>query len=153
MFVSGRLAITAGGITDEKDLTPETNVIFIRPKMDYGTRNKVVGAAAKLKEQARQQSRAQRRAQRGRGKSDQNDVEFDVGAYQTALLIHNVLGWHGPAFVGVACTPENIAMLDPDEPLVQTVADEITSRNAPKDDEPPTELDDPNVIDVKATAS
>ena len=29
MFVRGRVAITVAGVTDEKDLTPETNVIFI----------------------------------------------------------------------------------------------------------------------------
>src|SRR5262249_44600472 len=40
---------------------------------------------------------------RRRGHKTQDDVDFDVGAYQTALLVHNVLGWHGPAFVGVAC--------------------------------------------------
>ena len=48
MFVSGRVAITANGITDEKDLTPEIDVMFILPKMTFGVRNKVVGDAATI---------------------------------------------------------------------------------------------------------
>ena len=149
MFVSGRLAITVSGITDDKDLTPETNVIFIRPKMDYGTRNKVVGEAAKLLQGAAAQRR-RGRGPKGKRQTDDQKMEFNVGAYQTALLVHNVLGWHGPAFVGVACTAENIATLDPDEPLVKVVVDEITNRNAPTDDDEPLELDDPNVIEGTA---
>src|SRR5689334_17275580 len=101
MFVSGRVAITASGVTDEKDLTPQTDVIFVRTKMDYGTRNKVVGDAAKLIGEQGTQSRRQKRAKR----KDQQ-MDFNVGAYQTALLVHNVLGWNGPSFAGVACTPE-----------------------------------------------
>jgi hypothetical protein len=47
-------------------------------------------------------------ASAGPVKQNQNDVEFDVGAYQTAYM----LGWDGPAFVTVACTAENIASLN-----------------------------------------
>lgn len=160
MFITGRIAITApgavttaGGVTDEKDLNDQVNVIFLRPKMDFGTRNKVVGEAAKIVQRKTSVgNRAQRRAARGKDRREKNEVEFDVGAYQTALLVHNVLGWAGPAFKGFACTPENIAALDPDEALVKLAIDEITNRNAGEDaDEDTLELDDPNVIEATAT--
>jgi hypothetical protein len=50
----------------------------------------------------------------------------------------------------MACTPENIAALNPDEPLVKVVVDAISDRNAPADDDAEL-LDDPNVIDLTAT--
>ena len=150
MFISGRVAITKNGVTDEKDLTDAIDVVFIRPKMDFGTRNKVVGAAAKLAQQA-QQAKGGRRADRRKAK-DRAGMEFDVGAYQTALLVHNILGWAGPSFRGFACTPENISAIDPDEPIVTAVLDAIADRNnQPEDDSP--ELDDPNVIDVTASST
>jgi hypothetical protein len=144
MFVSGRVAITANGITDEKDLTPETDVMFILPKMTFGVRNKVVGDAATLIQKQGQSRRDRRRA---KAKGEKENIQFNVGAYQTALLVHNVLGWHGPSFSGFACTPENIAALDPDNPLVKIVVDAISDRNTPAEDDTP-ELDDPNVIDL-----
>lgn len=154
MFVRGRVAITVAGVTDEKDLTPETNVIFIKPKMDYGTRAKVIGEAAKIVAKAwAQQNRQQRRAARGRKGQGSQEMEIDVGAHQLALLVHNIVGWQGPAFAGVACIREHIEMLDQDEPLVATVIEEIADRNASDDEEPAGELDDPNVIEVAATAS
>jgi len=60
--------------------------------MDYGTRNKVVGDAAKLIGAQGAQSRRQRRAIANR---DQQ-MDFNVGVYQTALLVHNVVEWNGP---------------------------------------------------------
>jgi hypothetical protein len=147
MFVSGRVAITANGITDEKDLTPEADVIFIRVRMDYGTRNKVVGDAAKL---IQKQGQSRRERRKGKAKGEKEQVEFNVGAYQTALLVHNILGWHGPSFAGVACTAENITMLDPDQPLVKLVVDAISDRNTPAEEDTP-ELDDPNVIDLTSS--
>jgi hypothetical protein len=149
MFVSGRVAITASGITDEKDLTPETDVIFILPKMTFGVRNKVVGDAAKLIQKTGQSRRERRK---GKAKGEKEQVEFNVGAYQTALLVHNVLAWHGPSFTGFACTPENIAALDPDQPLVKIVVDAISDRNTPAEEDTP-ELDDPNVIELTATTT
>jgi len=163
MFISGKVAITATGVTDEKDITKDEqgrvaiDVIYIRPKMDYGTRQRVVGAAAKLTQSpAPQGNRRQRRAQRAQKKQEQN-VDFDVGAYQIALLVQNVLGWDGPSFAGVACTPANIERLDSDNPLVQMVLKEIAERNNQGDDDDggdePAELDAPNVIEATAVAA
>jgi hypothetical protein len=122
MFISGRVAITATGITDEKDITPETDVIFIRPKMDFGTRQRVIGAATKLT--------AAKGGKPKRGKKAANpEASFDVGAYQVALLVHNVLAWSGPSFVGVACTATTIEQLNPDESLVARVLEEVAERN------------------------
>jgi hypothetical protein len=154
MFVRGRVAITAAGVTDEKDLTPETNVVFILPKMSYGVRSKVIGEAAKIvTKQQGAQNRQQRRAARSRRGEDSQEMEIDVGTYQLALLVHNIVAWQGPAFADVPCIRENIELLDQDKPLVAKVLEEISDRNSPNDEEPAGELDDPNVIEVAATAS
>lgn len=160
MFISGKVAITAAGVTDEKDITRdaqgrvEQDVIWIRPAMDYGTRQRVVGSATKVKQSLTQGNRRQRRAARAQKQSV--DAEFDVGAYQIALLVQNVLAWDGPSFVGVACTPANIERINPNEPLVKLVLVEIGERNNMSDDdddEPVAELDDPNVIEGTAVAA
>lgn len=149
MFVSGRVAISAAGVTDEKDITSEMDVMFIRPKMDYGTRQRVIGAASKLVDKKIEGNRHERRAARKAGKKD---VDVDIGAYQLALLAQNILGWQGPSFANVSCVPANIERLDTDEPLVAMVLKEIGERNAgtaadePEDDED----DDPNVIEIEA---
>jgi hypothetical protein len=88
------------------------NIIFIRPKMDFGTKALVEDALLE--------------AEAGSKKS-----KLRWGAYQTALLVHNVLKWSGPAFVGVDCNEVNVRRLDPDEPLVSRVLDEIAKRNLP----------------------
>jgi len=72
-----------------------------------------------------------------------------------ALLTHNILGWQGPSFASVSCTPSNIAMLDQDEPLVGRVLQEINDRNVSPATSAETQaaaLDDPNVIEVATTA-
>lgn len=91
------------------------NIIYIRSKMDVGTKNKVQDHALKMTT----------------GKTD--DAEIHIGAYQTALLTHNVLAWEGPDFHGVPCTPQQMQMLDPDEPLVVKVLEEIGRRNRPQE--------------------
>lgn len=102
MFVSQKpVAITEGA-----------NTISIRPKMDFGTKNACMDALAVINPEA------------GR-----NDVAMHLGAYQLALLQQNIVSWSGPDFAGVKCTPANIATLDPDEPLVVKVLEEIVRRN------------------------
>ena len=59
-----------------------------------------------------------------------------IGSYRMALLVHNIVAWEGPGFVGesgkpIACTRANIERLDPNDPLIERVWDEITERNAP----------------------
>lgn len=100
MFVNDeRVAVTLDG----------TNIIYIRPKMDLGTRNRVLGAMAQLDEQ--------------------RQIHADIGAYLIALAEANIVGWEGPAFDGVPCVAANIRRLDPDNPLVEAVLDEIARRN------------------------
>lgn len=88
------------------------NVIFIRPKMDFGTKARVLDAIAKVQATDKGAS-----------------VGVGMGAYQLALLQHNIVGWEGPAFGAVPCSPEAVARLDPDEPLVARVVEEIATRN------------------------
>lgn len=104
MFVSDKpVAITEGD-----------NTIYIKPKMDFGTRNAVIGAAAHVD-----------------FSDGKPEAGMDIGSYQTALLELNIVGWSGPAFEGVPCTAVRIRRLDPDEPLVVRVLEEIAARNPP----------------------
>lgn len=96
----------------------EGNTVYIRAKMGYGVKNQVAGRASAV-------------SVNGKG----TEVEVDVGAYQTALLVLNVVGWDGPDFVDeetgkpIPCTPENIEFADSDEPLWAEVLEEIAKRN------------------------
>jgi hypothetical protein len=94
-------------------ITEGSNTICIREKMSFGTKAACQDALADV-------------SQREGGKAG---LALRFGAYQAALLQHNILSWSGPAFDGVSCTPENIARLDPDEPLVQRVLEAIVERN------------------------
>lgn len=145
VFTSGgRVAICATGAIDEKDITSELDVMFIRPVMDFGTRQKVIGSAAKVtpKKADKRKSRAERK------KEAATDMAIDVGAYQFALLFHNLIGWQGPSFVNVPLTQGNVERLNPTDPLVAKVLEEIGERNATEDDE---DDDDPNVIEMEPT--
>lgn len=150
MFVQGRIAVTADGIIEERLVTPEMDVIFIRAKMDYGTTQRVIGAATKVMVQSGRRKTARTKAK---------DMAMDVGAFQVALLVLNVLDWQGPSFVGVPCVPTNIERLDPSEPLVQRVLTEIGERNThllsgdeADDEEDDEEGADPNVLEGKRVA-
>lgn len=102
MFVNGQPVPVTGG----------AETILIRPKMDFATKNRCMDALAAI------------------GRADgEPDVAVRLGAYQTALLVENIIAWHGPAFDGVPCNAANIARLDPDEPLVEAVLVEIVRRN------------------------
>lgn len=96
------------------------NIIFIRTKMDVGTRGRVQDAAAKVTVKS----------------GADPDMAVLVGAYNVALLTENIVTWQGPAFEGVPCTPETIATLDADERLVARVLDEIGVRNAKASNDP-----------------
>jgi hypothetical protein len=63
-------------------------------------------------------------------------TRFTNGAREMVLLKKNVLSWSGPDFDGVPCTPENIERLDPFEPFIVRVLEEIGSRNARAVNEP-----------------
>jgi len=55
--------------------------------------------------------------------------ELDLAENLIAMLVLNILGWSGPDFDNVPCTPENIRRLDPDQPVVEKAIEEITRRN------------------------
>jgi len=102
MFVDGAPVAVSDG----------ANTILIKPKMDFGTKQRCMDALAAV----------------GREQGEM-DMELRLGAYQLALMVENVVGWQGPAFTGVACNAANIGRLDPDEPLVDQVLAEIVKRN------------------------
>jgi hypothetical protein len=101
-------------------VTLDGNTIYIKAKMDMGTIAAVQDSV------------------RARGVNTLEDFELQgLGTYRTALLIHNIVGWEGPAFVDssgrpIPCIPANILRLDPQDPLVDLVAEEIGVRNQAK---------------------
>ena len=107
-------------VKDERiDVTEGENTIIIRGKMGFGLYSTVQGAGYRLRYDV---------------DTGETAASFDMGEYNQALMVHNVLGWRGPAFLDdqgnpVPCTKETILQLDPNEPLVQKALDEITARN------------------------
>jgi hypothetical protein len=103
----------------------EQDVIYIRPKMSYGVKQRLISKAAQIS--------MSQGSIGGNGKSTPNmEAAVDVGAYQLALLTFNVVRWGGPNFNGVLCIEANIERLDPDQPLVVKVLEEIEARNGSK---------------------
>jgi len=113
MFVSAseRVPVTLDG----------SDTIYIKPKLDFGAANRVVSAVTKA------------------SATEGGDVSatLDMGAYNTALMINSIVGWEGPSFTDEAgkplpCSQYNVLRLDPDEPLVKRVLEEIQARNQAK---------------------
>ena len=117
MFARGKSAITQHGEIAEAAITPDMDVIWIRSRMSIAVQQAVQSEATSVS------------TSRVNGKTGTPDVEIDVGVYQIALLRQNILAWQGPSFVGVPCTAENVGDLDPQEPLVERVLQEISDRN------------------------
>lgn len=90
------------------------NRIFILPKMSFGERARMQDAMLKLKQDS----------------AGAMGQEILIGSAQLALMQVCVVDWSGPSFAGTPCTPENIALLDPSEPLVEATLAEINRRNA-----------------------
>lgn len=66
--------------------------------------------------------------------SGRNEGLGGMGSYSFALMAHNIVAWEGPDFMDasgkpIPCTRANIERLDPDDPLVEAVRDEIGRRN------------------------
>lgn len=93
------------------DVTPR--VITIRAKMDYATQKQVQGTAWKM-------------GAGGKG------TELNFGDSLMELLIRNILSWRGGDLEGVPCDAAHIKMLDPTDPFIDRVADEIGKRNTAK---------------------
>jgi hypothetical protein len=107
------------------------NVIYIRPKMDFGTKQRVQAALLRVTAQ---------------DAAEATTTPLDVAAGNIALLVYNIVRWEGPAFAGVPCTPANIERLDSDEPLVDAVLAELNRRNQSREDR------DPKLPPASATA-
>lgn len=117
MFARGKSAITQHGEIAEAAITPDMDVIWIRSRMSVAVQQAVQSEATSVS------------TSRVNGRTGTPDVEIDVGVYQIALLRQNILAWQGPSFVGVPCTADAIGDLDPQEPLVERVLQEISDRN------------------------
>lgn len=98
---------------DPNEVISETlpNVITIRARMTVEIAGRVSSEMAKL--------------------GNDNKTELYLGAHTGALLLHNILGWRGPDFDDLPCTPENIRSLPSAEsdPFIQKVVNEIGERN------------------------
>lgn len=98
-----------------------TNVIYIRSKMSVGVRNKVQDSLLMVGEL---------------NGTHASDVSVRIGEQNTVLLVNNILSWEGPLFrddvtgAPVPCIPQNILELDPDDPLVDKVLEEINRLNS-----------------------
>jgi hypothetical protein len=110
--------VSPGEITDAMD------IVWIYPVMPLGVEQKVNGRAFKIEQM------------RARGVKNATTKEaLDVGAYDAAVLELNILHWQGPGFTDprtgrpIACTPQTIAALNSQEPIIRRVRQEITDRN------------------------
>jgi len=146
MFIrdTDRIAVTSGGVVEANAVTPDLDVIWIRPRMSYGVQQAVMGEGVTLEQSAP--------VARGR-KAAKREIEINLGAWQSALLVHNIVAWQGPSFGVVPVTRDNILALDPREPLVQRVINEISERNADAKSEVDEGDDDPKLIDLPARRS
>jgi hypothetical protein len=90
------------------------NVIYIKSKMDLATDARVKSELTRIGD-------------------DNKTMELRLGDNQMALLIHNIVRWEGPDLGSVPCTPANIRALDPTEPHIALVLEEIARRNARKE--------------------
>ena len=99
----------AGTVLDDDGQPRRPNIIYIRPKMNFKTEAMVNAAALRIDTS---------------GKSEMHPEDYLV-----ALLVQNIVRWEGPDFDSMPCTPENIENLDPDEPHIERVCDEIARRN------------------------
>lgn len=112
-----RLAVTEGD-----------NTIYIKPRMDFGTKSRVQDALARISS--------------GSSTAGDTTILVTIGAQNLALMVHNIVAWDGPAFTDqqtgklAACTPANIERLDPDLPLVEAVLARISEVNLPRGSSP-----------------
>lgn len=86
------------------------NVIWIKSRMDMATQAKVQSELMQIA-------------------ADGKTLEAHLGQNQLALLIHNIVKWDGPDLGMIPCTAENIRRLDPNEPHLALVLEEIAKRN------------------------
>lgn len=123
--------------TSKLEVRDGDNVIWIKRRMDFGTKCRV------------EDTLTQMALVNGRT----GDIRFTVGAQRLALAVHNIVGWSGPDFVDpitqkpIACSPEAIERLDPTYPLLIRAQQRITELNATQ------EQDDPNASSAGSASS
>jgi hypothetical protein len=110
------------------------NIIYIKPKMGYGSKKRVESALVYV-----------------------SDVEshYDLGKYNMVLLRENIISWEGPLFVDeqrrpLKYKPDLLENVEPDHPLLDKVLEEINTRNKRKE-EPVGEGDEGDVIEGEAS--
>lgn len=85
------------------------NTIYIRPKLDVGAQMRIRDAG-----------------------NIGGGGNMLLGAATLVVLAESIIDWDGPMFVenGVKqpCTRSNIERMDPDDPLVERVAEEVAAR-------------------------
>lgn len=164
LFIKGRIAVTAEGVIDERDITPEMNIVFIYPKMPYGVKQEVLGRMMRMSMPVERKTPRGRHAppaiQNGRSQQQQpHEIEMDFGAYTKELLAANILGWQGPDLYDVPLTRENIFCINDEDPLWARVLQEIGERNkglagedAEDDDPKSSVIDGAAVLTAKSAA-
>ena len=123
-----------GMFIDPNETVPVTdakgNTIWIKAKLTFADYAKVEDALMRLRIDTAG-------GKRGKGVDTKVDAHITQSAQQAALLVECVKRWDGPDFVGVACTPANIAVLNPLEPIVIDVLEEIDRLNEAPTEPPP----------------
>lgn len=104
---------------DEGVLHEQRNVIYIRPRMNFGQEQTYLDALLKSEIHG-----------------GATTSEYLLGKSNMALMTLNIVAWEGPAFRDVACTEENILRLDGKEPLVERTLAEINRRNTKQRNDP-----------------
>lgn len=99
------------------------NVIYIKPRMDLGTNAAVRSAMMKTTMQV---------STGGGSVPKSASVGFDLAAYNLAILTNNIVRWKGPDFDHMPCNADSILSMDPDDPLLDKVLQEINERNKPR---------------------
>lgn len=109
--------------TSRVAVTEGTSTIYVKRKMDFGTKCRVEDTLTQMAIK--------------NGAVD--NIRYTIGAQKLALAIHNIVGWEGPEFGGLACTEENIQRLDPEFPPLLRAQEKINELNTPREPTP-----DPN---------
>jgi len=125
------------------------NTVWFKTKMTFRDNAAVEEALLKMKFKQGNIGKA------GNGQGDDATIDMNVAFsnQKLALLQANIKRWEGPDFVDengrpIPCTPQNIALLDPDNPLVDKVVEELNLRNMPQTEAPlEGEPADPNLPD------
>jgi hypothetical protein len=104
--------MTTVTVTDDAGRT-----INLRPRMNWGTRQRVSGAAY----------------QRANGRGDRM---FNIDDYNMALLLFNVVSWAGPGLDGVPITTDGIMALDADtDTVIELAFAKVAELNQPRSDD------------------